>query len=98
MFTQNIVFLELKKKSSYYFEDMIERGFHAKYKKNEKWKPSEVIILKDAIKELVSAPHPPQQRDWSYYISHYIFHDSKSTSQVQYMINKHIRRIMSRTH
>jgi hypothetical protein len=93
MFTQPIIYLDASTQESPTFEEMTNKGFHPKHRRSQPWTPEEVKQLKEAIIELVSSPQPPKQKDYSYVISHYTFHGTKSPAQVQYMINKHIRRI-----
>ena len=48
-------------------------------------------MLKKSCKDIYSGKIIPHMKSHAYYISHYIFHGTKSKSEVERMINKQIR-------
>lgn len=64
-------------------ERLEDRGFHPKARKMTHWKPKEISLLKKTVEEIACGRVVPQTSNWEYYISHYVFHGSKSIEDVQ---------------
>ena len=90
--SNSVTFLEHHEQEGSTFEELVERGFRAKNKTDSSWTPAEVKQLKQACVDILAKKTTgPQVKDTAYYVSHYIFHGSKSKIEVEGMINKQIR-------
>lgn len=78
------------------YEEMREKGFMPKHRRNEPWTLEDYKTLKESISEIIDGKDIPRQKDHSYYIAHYKFDDTKSPAQIQYMINKRIRKELAK--
>jgi hypothetical protein len=93
-FPSSITFLESTDFTATSYEDMIDNGFSAKSKKDSTWSKEETALLKKACKQIQSGEIQPQVKDYAYYISHYVFHGTKSKAEVEGKINEQIRAIL----
>ena len=66
-------------------------GFLPKNRKKEPWTKQETDKLLVAMHDIASGKILPHVQDISYYISHYIFDDFKSSKEITYKINQLIR-------
>jgi len=78
------------------YEEMREKGFMPKHRKNEPWSLGNYKTLKKSVAEIINGKDIPRQKNHSYYIAHYKFDDTKSAAQIQYMINKRIRKELAK--
>ena len=93
-FANSITFLESFENQGSTYEDMVEKGFVAKNKKDSAWTKEEVKKLKEVCVDIQNKKIQPQVKDMVYYISHYTFHGTKSRTEIEGMINKQIRMLL----
>ena len=93
-FKSPVVFLNSYKQYHSSYEDMKTIGFLPKQRKKDPWDKADITKLKVALEEIASNKVQIVQKDHYYYISHYIFHDTKSPTQIEWMVNQQIRRIL----
>jgi len=98
MFNGPLVYVPQVDQPSSNFNTMQQQGFLPKNRRSDPWTPSEATRLMKAVKKIANGEVQPVQKDHSYYIAHYEFHDTKSPKQVQYMINKYIRKQLKKEH
>ena len=92
-FISSIMFLKSEQFVGTSYEKLIEMDFSAKAKKDSVWSKEDLQLLKKACEDIYSGKIIPHVKSHAYYISHYIFHGTKSKSEVEGAINRRIRSI-----
>jgi hypothetical protein len=94
--SHSITFLEADSFSGSSFENLVDIGFSAKNKKETAWTKEEHNILMKALQDIHSEKVVTQVKDTAYYISHYVFHGTKSKAEVEQKINQQIRTLLQK--
>ena len=90
-FLSTISFLKSEPFQGTSYETLLEMGFSAKSKKESIWSKQDLYLLKKVCEDIHTGKIKTQVKNQAYYISHYVFHGTKSKSEIEGMINKQIR-------
>ena len=93
-FNSNILHLESKSFLGTTYEKLLDLGFCSKSKKDSIWSLEDIDILKKACDDILSGSIKIQVKDPLYYISHYIFHGTKTRSEVEGKLNQQLRSVL----
>jgi len=89
--SSSITYLDNYTNEANTYEQLMEKGFSAKSKKDSTWTTAETKLLKEVCADIKSKRIQPQVQDLMYYISHYTFQGVKSKAEIEGMINRQIR-------